>query len=47
MYFYSSTGKISNILLITSVDTPKKKHVQPEYVQTRKPEISGVLCNFC
>ena len=47
MYLYSSTDKISNILLITSADTPKKKHVQPRHVQTRKLEISGVLCNFC
>ena len=47
MYFYSSTDKISNILLITTTDTPKKNHVQTKYVQTRKAEISGVLRNFC
>ena len=36
MYFYSSTDKILNILLITSADAPK----------AWKPEISGVLRNF-
>ena len=37
MYFYSSTDKILNILLITSADLPKEKYVQVKCVQTRKP----------
>ena len=42
MYFYSSKDKILNILLIASVDTPKKKHVETKYVLSRKSEIASV-----
>ena len=36
MYFYNSTEKTSNTLLITTPDKPKKTCFQIKYVQTRK-----------
>ena len=45
MYFDSSTDSFDYIINYICWFT-EKKHVQTKYVQTRKPEISGVLRNF-
>ena len=46
MYFYSTTEKISNILLITPADTPEQRKRNMFKRNMFKPEISFVLCNF-